>query len=155
MFSKVSKWSKWCLINIFYGSSEDFGKYTFHVFSTLWNYLVNSLFCNIINVITSSFDYTWSNFICLVNKEHRWSLYKHRRSHSNSKSLLSAFFVLEIQPLFAFLFVFFFVGTCWNLKFSGSTTRKPKAGPFLISIWSSKDLFNISTHRQCFPWNVH
>ena len=67
LFSEIYEQSKWCLIHIFYGSSENFGKYTFILFPALWSYLINSLFYNAVNFIWCIFNYAGGNFSCLIN----------------------------------------------------------------------------------------
>ena len=50
-----------------YSSSKNFGKDTFNFISTLWNYLIDSLFCHIVNIFCGPFNRTQHNFSCLVN----------------------------------------------------------------------------------------
>ena len=66
----------------------------------------------------------------------------------------SCLFLLYEQYAFSFVLLLFFIGTYINVKFSGSTTRKPRGLFFLITILSSNDLFNISIHKRCSPSNT-
>ena len=114
--------------------------------SILGNHLVNSLFYYIVNFIAGIFNFTWSNFCCLVNCV---STSVSKIIAVQKASCLPFSFSIN-NPSFPFLF-FFLWRYKLNFKFSGSTTRKPSGCPFFISIWPSKDLFTISTHKQCFP----
>ena len=83
-------------------------------------------------------------------------LSQHMQSRTYWKNLQFAFLVFglddDIFSLFG-VFFFFFFSTSWrNLKLSGSMTRNPGGWLLFTSTRSSKDLFKISIHNQCFPW---
>ena len=80
--------------------------------------------------ILCSCDYSGSDFHCL---------------------LLLCLFVLR-RVAFRFLFCLRTVRYMMKFYMFRFCTKKPITSPFLISIVSSKDLFNISNHKRCQPW---
>ena len=89
-----------------------------------------------------------SNFLNLIN-----SVSTSIREIMSVKKPPKLSFSLIWTACLLFCFVLFFIGTYLNVKFSGSTTIKPRGLFFLITILSSKDLFNISIHKRCSPSN--
>ena len=99
IFSKVYKQSKGRLVDVFCGSSENFGKDTFNFLSSLRNDLTKSLFDNVVDVSCCCFNYPGGNFSSLVNSIST-SIGKIKSIKKSAKLSFSS--ILSTSPSFLF-----------------------------------------------------
>ena len=118
------------------------------LFTTLWNDLINSLFCNIVDVTCGSLNYSRSN--------HSRSIYSISPSISEiisiKKTTRLPFSSPVCMSIFSFCLIFCLLWW-YMIKFSifWFKNKKSKRLILLSSIVSSKDLSKTSTHKEFLP----
>ena len=146
LFNSFSPKSPSNLNAVWWTSSEFFGKNTFNFSASLRNYSINSLLSNIVYFVRCIFNYAGSGLCCLINcvSPSICEIITILKS-SSLPSYFSAFSLSFSLPLLYMVHIEI-------SSFLVQWQKEPIGCPFLISILPSKDLFNISSHRQCFPW---
>ena len=120
LFSRISEHSKGCLILILDDASKNFGKNTFHLFSSFCYNLVYPLLCNIVYFIARVFYHTLCDFCWLVNSVSTCV------SEVIAVQESSYLFFCSLINFFCLLLTFVCVVACLNSKCSGSATNNFK-----------------------------